>query len=258
MKIICIGRNYIDHIKELDHPGPGAGTKSGCGSIAGTAVPRPGEEARSATGTAHITNAKSGPEANPAPGTVSVSVSANPIFFCKPDTALLRNNEAFYVPDFSDDLHYETELVVKIGRVTKAIDERFAHRCYSEVGLGIDFTARDIQRRCMAEGLPWEICKAFDHSAAVTPVFIPLEGLGKPVQELRFEMTLNGETRQTGYAGDMIFSVDRIISYVSHFMTLKIGDLIFTGTPAGVGPVVPGDRIRASLEGRKMLDFEIK
>lgn len=206
MKIICIGRNYVEHIQELDG------------------------------------NSELPPE---------------PLFFMKPDTALLRNNDPFYVPSFSQDLHYEAELVVKINRVVKAISERFAPRCYSEVGLGIDFTARDVQRRCMAGGLPWEVCKAFDHSAAVSPEFLPLAELG-PVQQLRFEMKLNGEVRQRGDAGKMIFTVDRIISYVSQFVTLKIGDLIFTGTPVGVGPVHPGDRLEASLMGRRLLDFEIK
>lgn len=181
-----------------------------------------------------------------------------PMFFCKPDTALLRNNDAFYVPSFSQDLHYETELVVKINRVVKAIDKRFAHRCYDEVGLGIDFTARDLQRECVAKGLPWEICKSFDHSAAVSPRFLKLSELGGDVQKLAFDMKLNGEPRQSGHTSRMIFGVDEVISYVSHFITLKIGDLIFTGTPSGVGPVVPGDRITARLEGETLLDFDIK
>lgn len=207
MKIICIGRNYVEHIEELDHN-------------------------------------REIPEA--------------PVFFAKPDTALLRNNEPFYVPDFSDDLHYETELVVRINRVVKSIDEKFAHRCYDMVGLGIDFTARDIQRKCIEKGLPWEVCKAFDYSAAVSPAFLPLAELGRDVQDLRFTMELNGEVRQQGETRKMIFSVDRVIAYVSRFITLKIGDLIFTGTPVGVGAVKPGDRIRASLEGEVLLDFDIK
>lgn len=207
MKILCIGRNYVEHIQELDH-------------------------------NRHI------PEA--------------PVFFLKPDTALLRNNEAFYVPSFSEDLHYETELVIRINRMAKFLDEKFAPRCYSEVGLGIDFTARDLQRRCIAEGLPWEICKAFDHSAALSPQFIPLAELGGDVQNLHFEMSLNDQIRQRGDTSQMIFSVNRIIAYLSQFFTLRIGDLIFTGTPVGVGPVKPGDHIRASLEGRTLLDFDIK
>jgi 2-keto-4-pentenoate hydratase/2-oxohepta-3-ene-1,7-dioic acid hydratase in catechol pathway len=207
MKIICIGRNYVDHIQELD------GNRN---------------------------------------------IPPEPVFFAKPDTALLRNNDPFYVPDFSRDLHYETELVVRIDRMARCIDERFASRCYHEVGLGIDFTARDIQRRCIAEGLPWEICKAFDRSAAVSPEFVPLEELGRGVQDLHFEMQLNGQTRQQGDTSLMIFGVDRLISYVSRFMTLRIGDLLFTGTPVGVGPVHPGDRLEAQLEGRRLLDFDIK
>lgn len=207
MKIICIGRNYLDHIAELDNK-------------------------RQATG--------------------------EPQFFMKPDTALLRNNEPFYVPSFSNDLHYETELVVKINRVVKAIEERFAYRCYDEVGLGIDFTARDIQRKCIAEGLPWEISKAFDKSAAVSPRFLKLADIGGSIQILRFDMRLNGELRQRGDTSLMLFGVDRIISYVSRFVTLKIGDLIFTGTPVGVGPVKPGDHITATLEGDTLLDFDIR
>lgn len=207
MKILCIGRNYVEHIQELDN---------------------------------------------------NRNIPPAPVFFLKPDTALLRNNEAFYIPSFSEEVHYETELVVRINRVAKAIDEKFAHRCYDEVGLGIDFTARDIQRRCIAEGLPWEVCKAFDHSAAVAPQFVSLAELGRGVQDLRFEMTLNGELRQSGHTAQMIFSVDRIVSYLSQFITLKIGDLIFTGTPVGVGPVKAGDHILASLEGRTLLDFDIK
>ncbi len=180
-----------------------------------------------------------------------------PVFFMKPDTALLRNNEPFYIPDFSNDLHYECELVVRMSRVCKAIDEKFAHRCYDEVGLGVDFTARDLQEKCKAGGLPWEICKAFDHSAAVAPEFIAKNEL-PPVQSLNFEMKINGETRQSGHTDDMIFGIDQIIAYVSRFITLKIGDLIFTGTPVGVGPVHIGDRLEATLEGRRLLDFEIK
>lgn len=157
----------------------------------------------------------------------------------KPDTALLRNNDPFYVPAFSRDLHYETELVVRINRVGKAIEERFAPRYYDEVGLGIDFTARDLQRECIAGGLPWEIGKAFDHSAALSPQFVPLAELGGDVQRLHFEMSLNDEVRQRGDTSQMIFGVNRVIAYVSQFVTLKIGDLIYTGTPVGVGRCVP-------------------
>ena len=207
MKIICIGRNYAEHVAELDH---------------------------------------------------TRDLPGKPQFFMKPDTALLRNNDPFYVPAFSREVHYETELVVRINRVGKAIEERFAPRYYDEVGLGIDFTARDLQRECIAGGLPWEIGKAFDHSAALSPQFVPLAELGGDVQRLHFEMSLNDEVRQRGDTSQMIFGVNRVIAYVSQFVTLKIGDLIYTGTPVGVGPVRPGDRIRASLEGRLLLDFDIK
>lgn len=207
MKIICIGKNYVEHIRELDH---------------------------------------------------NSNIPSEPIFFMKPDTALLRNNEPFYLPDFSRDLQYETELVVRICRVGRAIEERFAHRYYEEVGLGIDFTARDLQRECVAKGLPWEVCKSFDYSAALSPRFLPLAGLGGDVQRLHFDMELNGEPRQAGDTSKMIFPVDRIVSYVSHFVTLKMGDLIYTGTPVGVGRLSPGDRITASLEGERLLDIEIR
>ena len=181
-----------------------------------------------------------------------------PQFFMKPDTALLRNNDPFYVPSFSNEVHYETELVVRINRVGRAIEERFASRYYDEVGLGIDFTARDLQRECIAKGLPWERAKAFDYSAALSPEFIPLSELGGDVQRLHFSMSLNDELRQQGDTSQMIFGVNRLIAYVSRFVMLKIGDLLYTGTPVGVGPVRPGDRIRASLEGRLLLDFDIK
>lgn len=206
MKIICIGRNYREHIREFDNGEP----------------------------------------------------DGEPMFFMKPDTALLRNNDTFWIPPFSREVHYETELVVKINRVGKCISEKFAHRYYDEVTLGIDFTARDLQREAMAAGHPWEKAKAFDHSAAVAPRWINLSEKGVPVGELTFEMSLNGEVRQRGSAADMIFTVDRIISYVSQFVSLRIGDLIFTGTPAGVGAVEAGDNIKASLIGETLLDFDIK
>ncbi len=183
---------------------------------------------------------------------------AVPVWFLKPDTALLRNNDPFYIPRFSQEVHYECELVVRIDRVGKCIEERFAHRCYSEVGLGIDFTARDLQREAIARGLPWEPAKAFDHSAAVAPQFVPLAELGGDVRNLHFDLAINGRTRQSGYTGDMLFSVDRLIAHVSQFLTLRMGDLLFTGTPVGVGPVRAGDNLRASLEGRTLLDFDIR
>ena len=180
-----------------------------------------------------------------------------PLFFLKPDTALLRNNDPFYIPSFSNEVHYECELVVRITRLAKCIDERFASRCYEEVGLGIDFTARDLQREAIQKGLPWELCKGFDHSAALSNQFVPLKELGGDVQNLRFEMELNGEVRQQGFTGDMLFTVDQIIAHVSRHMTLRIGDLIYTGTPVGVGAVKPGDNIKARIGGHTLLDFDV-
>ena len=180
-----------------------------------------------------------------------------PLFFLKPDTALLRNNDPFYIPSFSNEIHYECELVVRITRLAKCIDEKFASRCYEEVGLGIDFTARDLQREAIAKGLPWELCKGFDHSAALSNQFVPLAELGGDVQNLEFEMELNGEVRQRGFTKDMLFSVDKIIAHISKYMTLRIGDLIFTGTPVGVGAVKPGDNIKARIGGHTLLDFDI-
>lgn len=181
-----------------------------------------------------------------------------PLWFLKPDTALLRNNDPFYVPDFSQVVHYECELVVRIDRVGKCIEERFAHRYYREVGLGIDFTARDVQREAIRQGLPWERAKAFDRSAALSPHFIPLEELGGDVQRLRFKLELNGRVCQRGDTSLMLRTVDRLIACVSRYMTLKMGDLLYTGTPAGVGPVHPGDTLRATLEGRELLNFDIR
>ena len=181
-----------------------------------------------------------------------------PAWFLKPDTALLRNNDPFYIPAFSQEVHYECELVVRINRVGKGIAERFAHRYYDQVGLGIDFTARDLQRQAIAEGLPWERCKAFDRSAALSPRFVPLQELGGDVQSLHFTLEVNGQTRQRGDTSGMLFSVDRIIASVSQYMTLRMGDLLYTGTPAGVGPVRPGDNLRAVLEGRELLNFDIR
>ena len=180
-----------------------------------------------------------------------------PLFFLKPDTALLRNNDPFYIPAFSNEVHYECELVVRITRLAKCMDVKFASRCYEEVGLGIDFTARDLQREAIAKGLPWELCKGFDHSAALSNQFIPLAELGGDVQNLEFEMELNGEVRQRGFTKEMLFSVDQIIAHVSKYMTLRIGDLIFTGTPMGVGAVKAGDNIKARLGGHELLNFDI-
>ncbi len=181
-----------------------------------------------------------------------------PLFFMKPDTALLRNNDPFYIPSFSNEIHYECELVVKINRVGRCIEERFAHRYYDEVGLGIDFTARDLQRKAIAEGLPWESCKSFDYSAALSPRFIPLAELGGDVQKLHFELALNGEKRQVGNTAEMLWGVDQLIAHVSKYVMLRMGDLLYTGTPAGVGKVSSGDNLRATLCGHELLNFDIR
>jgi len=204
MKIICIGRNYIDHAKELNNPVP-----------------------------------------------------SEPVFFLKPDTALLRNNAPFFYPAFSKDVHYEVELVIKINKVGRSIGEKFASRYYSEVGLGVDFTARDLQQRCKERGLPWEMAKAFDFSAPLSSAFLPIDNF-ESVSSIPFSLHKNGEVVQQGNSSEMIFSVDRIISYVSQFFTLKIGDLIYTGTPAGVGPVQINDRLQGYIGDTLMFDFEVK
>ena len=203
MKIICIGRNYADHAKELNN-----------------AVPK------------------------------------KPVFFLKPDSALVLRNKPFFYPDFSSDVHYELELVIKIHRLGRSIPEKFAHRYYGEIALGVDFTARDLQNEMKDKGLPWEIAKGFDYSAPVSE-FVPLPERDDPAG-IDFHLELNGKTVQQGNSRDMIFSFDQIIAYVSRFMTLKTGDMIFTGTPAGVGPVQIGDHLEAYLQERKMMDFYIK
>ena len=179
-----------------------------------------------------------------------------PTIFMKSDSSLLKDGKPFFIPDFSSEIHYETELVIKVDRLGKNIAERFAHRYYHEVTVGIDFTARDWQRRLCAQGLPWELCKSFDNSAVIG-TFIPLSEAGN-VNALSFHLDLNGKTVQEGHTQEMLFSVDRIIAYVSRFFTLKIGDLIFTGTPAGVGPVHIGDRLEGYLGDRKLLDFHVR
>lgn len=204
MKIICIGRNYLLHAKELKNPVP-----------------------------------------------------EKPLFFLKPDSAILRKNRPFFYPDFSNNIHYELEVVLRISRLGKHIEEKFAHRYYDAVSLGIDFTARDLQQEAKAKGGPWEAAKAFDGSAALNEEFIPVSEL-KDVHALSFRLDKNGQTVQQGNTRDMIFSYEHLIAYVSQFMTLKMGDLIFTGTPAGVGPVAVGDRLTAYLEDKQWLDFSIK
>ena len=236
MKIICIARNYAAHAAELHHD-TGLDTGDRAAAQSGNNPQEEHNGHNNDTDPLRITG---------------------PVFFLKPDTALLRNNDPFYIPAFSQEVHYECELVVRINRVGKGIAERFAHRYYDQVGLGIDFTARDLQRQAIAEGLPWERCKAFDRSAALSPRFVPLQELGGDVQSLHFTLEVNGQTRQRGDTSGMLFSVDRIIASVSQYMTLRMGDLLYTGTPAGVGPVRPGDNLRAVLEGRELLNFDIR
>lgn len=203
MKIICIGRNYGEHAKEMDAPVP--------------------EE---------------------------------PVVFMKPDTALLKDNAPFYYPSFTKDLHHEVEVVLKISKVGKHIAPEFAHRYYNEIGLGIDFTARDIQAECKKKGLPWEKAKAFDHSAPIG-AFVPVADV-KAISGIDFHLNVNGATVQRGNTRDMIFSFDQLIAYISTFVTLRMGDLIYTGTPAGVGPVKIGDRLEGFMEGKPMFDFVVK
>lgn len=179
-----------------------------------------------------------------------------PVIFMKPDSALLKDGKPFFIPDFSEQVDYETELVVRINRLGKNIAERFAHRYYDAVTVGIDFTARDLQRKYRAEGKPWELCKGFDNSAAIGD-WIPVERF-KDIQQLNFHLDIDGKTVQRGYAGDMLFKIDQIIAYVSQFCTLKIGDLLFTGTPVGVGPVQVNNHLEGYLEDEKVLDFFIR
>lgn len=181
---------------------------------------------------------------------------SEPTIFMKSDSSLLKDGKPFFIPDFSSELHYETEIVIKIDRLGKNIAERFAHRYYSELTVGIDFTARDLQRKLRAEGLPWEISKAFDNSAAIG-TFIPVDRVGD-VNRVPFHLEINGQMVQEGNTRDMLFPVDRIVSYVSRFFTLKIGDLIYTGTPVGVGPVKIDDHLQGYIGERKLLDFFVR
>ncbi|MEY4217419.1 MAG: hypothetical protein RLZZ68_1875 [Bacteroidota bacterium] len=164
-----------------------------------------------------------------------------PVFFMKPDTALLRDN-AFYLPSFTQDLHYECELVVKMDKMGKHIDPEYASNYYSHISLGIDFTARDLQSRCKEKGLPWEMAKAFDNSAVVSDRWLPVHEF--PLEKAQFSFYQNDVLKQQASGSEMLFSIDQILAYVSQFITLKTGDLIFTGTPAGVGPVAIGDALK--------------
>lgn len=184
-------------------------------------------------------------------------VPEEPVFFMKPDSALLRNNDPFYIPDWTKEVHHEIELVIKINRIGKNIEQRFADRYYDEIGLGIDFTARDVQAQLKAKGLPWEKAKAFDQSAVISSTFFP-KSIFPDLESMYFKLDINGTTAQECDSGLMIFGFDEIISHVSKYVTLKIGDLIYTGTPANVGPVQIGDHLEGYLEGKKLLDFKVK
>lgn len=179
-----------------------------------------------------------------------------PVIFMKPDSAILKDGKPFYVPDFSQEIHYETELVVRICRLGKNIAAKFAHRYYDAATVGIDFTARDLQREFRETGKPWELSKGFDNSAALGK-FVSVNTFND-IQQLNFRLTIDEEEVQHGFTGDMLFKVDDIIAYVSRFVTLKIGDLLFTGTPAGVGPVKVGQHLEGYLEEEKLLDFYIR
>jgi 2-keto-4-pentenoate hydratase/2-oxohepta-3-ene-1,7-dioic acid hydratase in catechol pathway len=204
MKIICIGRNYTDHISELQNEKP-----------------------------------------------------EDPVIFLKPDTSILLKKQPFFIPDFSNDVHYEVEILVKIKKVGKHIQEKFAHKYYDEVGLGIDFTARDLQQKLKEKGLPWEKAKAFDGAAVIGEKWLPKDAVGD-INMLNFSLEKNGETVQKSNTRLMLWKIDELIAYISQFFTLKIGDVIFTGTPAGVGKVTPEDRLTGFLEDKQIFSIQIK
>jgi 2-keto-4-pentenoate hydratase/2-oxohepta-3-ene-1,7-dioic acid hydratase in catechol pathway len=184
------------------------------------------------------------------------AIPENPVLFLKPDTAVLKNNKPFYHPKFSNEVHHELEVVLKVCKEGKFIAEKFAHKYYEEIGLGIDFTARDLQAQQKAKGLPWEIAKAFDNSAPISD-FIAKTAF-EDLNNIEFKLLINDELRQTGNTSQMLHSFDNIISYASQYFTLKKGDLIFTGTPAGVSKINIGDRLKGYLQDRELLNFEIK
>lgn len=179
-----------------------------------------------------------------------------PVIFTKADSALVKDGRPFFVPEYTQQCEYETEIVVRICRLGRSIATRWAHRYYDQVTVGIDFTARDLQRKLRSEGLPWELSKGFDGSAVIGEMQ-PLDAL-PDIQDLHFWLDKNGQTVQQGHTADMLHRVDKIVSYVSRFFTLKMGDLIYTGTPAGVGPVQEGDHLEGYLEGRKVLDCNVR
>ena len=203
MKIICIGRNYVNHVKELKN-----------------------------------------------------DIPKEPIFFLKPDTAIQPKSHPFFIPHFSNDIHYEIELVIRINKTGKHIEEQFAHKYYSKIGLGIDFTARDVQKECKAKGLPWEKAKSFDGSAQISRTFIDKFDL--ELDNINFSLEKNGEIVQEGNTKKMLFSFNQIITYVSRFFTLKIGDLIFTGTPEGIGKVSAKDNLKGFIGEKEMFKVVIK
>ena len=203
MKIICIGRNYTDHIAELDNERP-----------------------------------------------------EHPIIFMKPDTAILLKNQPFFIPDFSDNVQHEVEILVKISRVGKHIDRKFAHKYYDEISLGIDFTARDLQQELKSKGLPWEKAKSFD-GAAVIGNFISKETF-KDVNEIEFSLQKNEEVVQKGNTNLMLWKIGALIEYISKYFTLKIGDIIFTGTPSGVAKVNPNDRLTGFIEEKEIFSIKVK
>ncbi|MVN93058.1 fumarylacetoacetate hydrolase family protein [Mucilaginibacter aquatilis] len=183
-------------------------------------------------------------------------VPTTPVIFMKPDTAILKDNKPFYLPEFSNDVHHEIELVLKISKEGKYINEKFAADYFEEIGLGIDFTARDIQARHKEKGLPWELAKGFDHSAPISN-FLP-KAQFTDLYNLNLKLDINGQTRQDGNTKDLLFSFERLIAFVSQYITLKKGDLIFTGTPEGVSAVKQGDHLEGYLDGQKLLDFHVK
>ena len=186
----------------------------------------------------------------------TLSKKSEPVIFTKADSSLLKDGKPFFIPDFSERVEYETELVVRICRLGKSVPEKFAHRYYDAVTCGIDFTARDVQERCRKEGLPWDLCKGFD-GAAVIGDWVPIEKF-RDIQSINFHLDINKTTVQEGNTSEMLFSVDRIVSYISRYFTLKTGDIIFTGTPAGVGQVHIDDHLEGYLDSRKVMEFNAK
>jgi 2-keto-4-pentenoate hydratase/2-oxohepta-3-ene-1,7-dioic acid hydratase in catechol pathway len=187
---------------------------------------------------------------------MNAAVPETPMFFMKPDTSLLKSPADFFYPSFSKEIHYECELVVRITKVGKSIKKEFAHRYYNEIGLGIDFTARDLQKKCKEKGHPWEVAKAFENSAVISDKFLLTESLD--MDKLAFTLEKNGHVVQSGNISDMIFSIDELIAHVSQFMTLKTGDLIYTGTPAGVGPIEIGDLLVGKISDQELFRTEIR